>query len=179
MSFIPGAALATRECYAAPSCRKVSLDRLAVLRPQRERRLNIQLCSGRLTSICARAELPGIGCPCIRLTRRPVDEPKMLSISYSPSAGAGSPGSCSARSAIPCPRALRARECARAPWSGITHSLDLLRPTTQAACGSRRDHHLQACKLARNPPRLTFGPPSNYERCRKDGKNACIGLCEP
>jgi hypothetical protein len=38
---------------------------------------------------------------------------------------------------------------------------------------------LQACKLARNPPRLTFGPPSNYERCRKDGKNACIGLCEP
>ena len=121
----------------------------------------------------------GNGCPCIRLTRMPVDEPKMLSISYSPSAGAGSPGSCSARSAIPCPRALRARECARAPWSGITHSLDLLRPTTQAACGSRRDHHLQACKLARNAPRLTFGPPSNYKRCRKDGTNACIGLCEP
>jgi hypothetical protein len=46
------------------------------------------------------------------LTRMPVGDPKMLSISYSPSAGAGSPGSCSDRSAIPCHRAQRAYQTA-------------------------------------------------------------------
>jgi hypothetical protein len=53
----------------------------------------------------------GIGCPCARSTRMPVDEPMMLSCSYTPAAGAASPGPCSSRCAIsnsfaqPCGRA--------------------------------------------------------------------------